>query len=137
MKYLFTELFFLMSVAFFIYEFRVLLNPKKSISKMINYTSNKNSLGSDGCLFLFVVIVYFVWTIIGVSLASQWYSFLTLIGVSIITALLMQISKNITYKSVIRFFDSVLSSCILIYIYFNHFHTEVASKFFDKWLGLL
>jgi hypothetical protein len=125
-----TTLFFILTVFYFMYEFYNLINPKKTFTNITRYansdfwTAPDKSKIANGCFYLTFTITYFIWTVIGLCVATQWYSFLAIFLLSFSVYFLNRIAYNNTQKMVIHTIDSMISVLILFFIFMNHFHPE-------------
>jgi hypothetical protein len=125
-----TTLFFLLAVLFMMYEISVIYNAKSRV-KLIEELKNKQfweeaekDLKARGCIFLFMNILYLIWAVIGVALASQWHMFILLFSVGIIEKMMLKIVP-VTEKSSVKIIDATISSLVLLWIFINHFHPGV------------
>ena len=101
-----TILFFIVGILFAIYEFSVFLNPSKELDVMRKITADKNYFSSDnenvskdernkGCVIAFIHIFYFLWSIIGITVASQWKLFALLLLIGIVRGLIGKVYKKL------------------------------------------
>lgn len=130
-----TTLFFILTVFFIMYEIHTILNPKKTLKYLVKLSNNSwtsdSSEVANGCLFIVFLISYLIWSIIGLSISTQWYSFLALVALSFVTSLLNRLTGSLNGKSIIRVIDGIISVLILSFIFINHFHPELGVK---EWL---
>ena len=133
-----TILFFIVGILFAIYEFSVFLNPSKELDVMRKITADKNYFSSDnenvskdernkGCVIAFIHIFYFLWGIIGITVASQWKLFALLLLIGIVRGLLGKVYKKLKLDGgpVDLFTKSIdsISCCVIIFeIILVHFH---------------
>ena len=125
-----TTFFFMIAIVFMMYELSVISNAKSRI-QLTEELKNKEfwkeaekDIKAKGCMFLFMNMTYFVWAVIGVALASQWYMFILLFSIGIIEKMMLKIVPN-TEKYVVKIVDASISAATLLWIFINHFHPGV------------
>lgn len=138
-----TTVFFLMTIVFFFYEFSVFKSPEDEIKRMKRIKEDKvfdQQEGQKGftkeqklgCQYVFLIMSYFIWTIIGLTFSSQWAVFGLLIVFGFFIGFVKGIVKRIPNGESgvigVKRFDGFVSMIILSYIYLNHFHPELLEK---------
>ena len=138
-----TTLFFLMTIVFFFYEFSVFKSPEDEIKRLKRIMEDKvfeqqeDQIGFTkeqklGCQYVFLVMSYFIWTIIGLTFSSQWavFGLLMIFGffIGFVKGILKRMPNGESVIIGVKRFDGFVSMIILIYIYLNHFHPELLEK---------
>jgi hypothetical protein len=85
-----------------------------------------------GCQYVFLLMSYFIWTIIGLTFSSQWavFGLLMIFGIFIgfVKGIIKRMPNGESGVIAVKRFDGFVSMLILLYIYFNHFHPELLEK---------
>lgn len=138
-----TTVFFLMTIVFFFYEFSVFKSPEDEIKRLKRIMEDKvfeqqeDQIGFTkeqklGCQYVFLVMSYFIWTIIGLTFSSQWavFGLLMIFGffIGFVKGILKRMPNGESVIIGVKRFDGFVSMIILIYIYLNHFHPELLEK---------
>jgi hypothetical protein len=127
-----TTLFFLLAILFLLYEVYGVINTrsfyefKKSVADKSSFAEDK----SAGCLYLFIVMPYFIWGILGVALSDQWISFVILFAIGIVTSIISNTLKRIGHpdgvaKMLWLKIDALASAIMLADIFMVHFRGDV------------
>jgi uncharacterized ion transporter superfamily protein YfcC len=132
-----TTLFFVLGIVFIVYELSVLKNPSTEAKFIDKLRKDKDYFSSDnlkvtkdernkGCIIVFSQMFYFVWSILGILMATQWKSFAFIFAVSIIAGLLSKIYQKLDlYGKPLHLFtkriDSLVCIILIVDIVWLHF----------------
>ena len=129
--------FILISIVFLVYEFGILLNPKKIINLKKKLDEVKNLEGdqktkmsseiiSSGLSLILFNLFYFSWLIIGLIIYQHWYLFFFIIFLSFfssfITKQILFLDKPIFYYKI---FETILSIIVLLLILISFFYPNL------------
>ncbi len=129
-----TTLFFLLAILFLLYEVYGVINTrslyefKKSVADKSKFNSEEDR--SSGCLYLFLILPYFIWGVLGVALSDQWISFVILFAIGIVTSIISNGLKRIGHpdgvaKMLWLKIDALASAIMLVDIFMVHFRGDV------------
>jgi uncharacterized ion transporter superfamily protein YfcC len=125
-----TTLFFVLGIVFIVYELSVLKNPSAEAKVIDKLRKDKDYFSSDnlevtkdernkGCIIVFAQMFYFVWSILGILMATQWKSFVFIFVVSIIAGFLSKIYQKLNlYGKPLHLFTKRIDAlvCILLIV---------------------
>ena len=123
-----TTLFFVLGIVFIVYELSVLKNPSAEAKVIDKLRKDKDYFSSDnlkvtkdernkGCIIVFAQMFYFVWSILGILMATQWKSFALIFAVSIIAGLLSKIYQKLNlYGKPLHLFTKRVDSLVCIFL---------------------
>jgi len=129
--------FILISIVFLVYEFGILLNPKKIINLKKKLDEVKNLEGeqktkmsreiiSSGLSLILFNLFYFSWLITGLIIYQHWYLFFFIIFLSFfssfITKQILFLDKPIFYYKI---FETILSIIVLSLILISFFYPNL------------
>jgi len=125
-----TTLFFVLGIVFILYELSVFKNPSTEAKVIDKIRKDKDYFSSDnlevtkdernkGCIIVFAQMFYFVWSILGILMATQWKSFAFIFVVSIIAGFLSKIYQKLNlYGKPLHLFTKRIDAlvCILLIV---------------------
>lgn len=133
-----TTLFFTLGILFVIYELSVFRNPSIEAKFIDKIRKDKDYFSSDnpnvtqqernqGCIIVFIQMFYFLWTILGMLISTQWKTFLFIFIVSLVTGLTSKIYQKLKlYGKAIHLFtkriDALFCIILILEIVLVHFH---------------
>ena len=120
-----TTLFFLLTSLFILLELTFVLDEELVVDmhklKSLIGAEKKNMLDKHTAILLFGLI-YWMWLLTGMFMATQWALFLIIIAQGIVGGVVtkkMSLEQYRLYKKI----DVAISVSILLYIAWNHFHS--------------
>jgi len=126
-----TTFYFLLSILFVMYEINVLSRTADSLAfakKMKDKDFWRSEIAKDdksrGCLLVSIRMVFMIWVVIGIALASQWQIFVLLLSASVVHKLISKIAPEddlVISKKI----NAAASIIILLWIFMNHFHPGI------------
>jgi hypothetical protein len=125
-----TAFFYLLTVAFFLYEISVITRSGKHV-EFLKKVANKEmwrdekEVAARGCLWIIFHLFYITWAITGFALSANWKLFGLLFLISVFRMVLMKFSSKTLWKSTVIFVDAVASATVLFTIFMRHFHPEM------------
>ena len=127
-----TTVFFLLTILLLLYEVYGVLNTR-SLYEFKKTVADKSSFAEDkstGCLYLFIILPYFFWGVLGVALSDQWISFVILFAIGIVTSIISNGLKRIGHPDgVVKMLwlkiDALASAIMLVDIFMVHFRGDV------------
>jgi len=133
-----TTLFFALGILFVIYELSVFRNPSIEAKFIDKIRKDKDYFSSDnpnvtqqernqGCIIVFIQMFYFLWTILGMLISTQWKTFLFIFIVSLVAGLTSKIYQKLKlYGKAIHLFtkriDALFCIILMLEIVLVHFH---------------
>ena len=66
-------------------------------------------------------MIFMMWTVLGIALATQWQIFMLLFSGAIVNKLISKITAE-NDLVIVKRIDAVISIVILLWIFMNHFH---------------
>jgi hypothetical protein len=127
-----TTVFFLLTILFLLYEVYGVVNTR-SLYEFKKTVADKSSFAEDkstGCLYLFIILPYFFWGVLGVALSDHWISFVILFAIGILTSIISNGLKRIGHPDgVVKMLwlkiDALDSAIMLVDIFMVHFRGDV------------
>ena len=123
-----TTFYFLLSILFVMYEINVLSRTADSLAlskrmkdKEFWRSETEKDIKSRGCLVISMNMIFMMWTVLGIALATQWQIFMLLFSGAIVNKLISKITAE-NDLVIVKRIDAVISIVILLWIFMNHFH---------------